>query len=87
MESKVSELSGGEKQRLKMAMMLIESPAIILLDEPTSMLDGDNKIELVKTIEQVWKDKLLIISSHDELVFSKRVTLLKLEKGKLYEKQ
>lgn len=87
LESRVSELSGGEKQRLKMAMMLIESPAIILLDEPTSMLDEENKIELVKTIEQVWENKLLIISSHDELVFSRDTTLLRLEKGKLHEKE
>ena len=84
-DSKVFSLSGGEKQRLKMVMMLIDNPNIILLDEPTSMLDCENKKRLTHEIENAFAGQLLIISSHDALEFTDHVTTLTLIGGKINE--
>lgn len=80
---KVKTLSGGERQRLKMAMLAMTKPDIILLDEPTAKLDADNIQNTLEMIERVWKDKLLLIVSHDRLSFSKPTTEICLQGGKL----
>lgn len=76
-KSKVYMLSGGEKQRLKMAMLSMDEPDIILLDEPTSMLDDNNKIQMIRAIENNWTDKIIIIVTHDDLRFTQDVKYLK----------
>jgi len=81
--SKAKTLSGGERQRLKMAMLALTKPDIILLDEPTAKLDDDNVQNTLDVIERVWQDKLLLIVSHDKLTFSKSITELCLQEGKL----
>lgn len=78
-------LSGGERQRLKMAMVSLSSPDIILLDEPTSFLDKNNASLIVEIIETVWKGKLVLVSSHDDLQFVSDINTVYLSKGKLYE--
>lgn len=74
-------LSGGEKQRLAMASILVMEPEVLILDEPTSGLDLKNArrlIEIVKTLQK--EGKTLIVISHDmELVsqLCERVVLMK----------
>lgn len=81
--NKVKSLSGGEKQRLKMAMITLMNPDIVLLDEPTAKLDEENIARIVEVIEKVWKNKLLLIVSHDKLNFSVPVTEVHLSGGKI----
>lgn len=77
----VKNLSGGERQRLKMAMVTVSNPDIILLDEPTAKLDEDNINIVLSIIEKVWKNKLIIIVSHDKLNFSVPFIELQLQGG------
>ena len=62
----VETLSGGQKQRVAIARALINDPNIILADEPTGALDEDNSIEIMNILQQVAKNKTVIIITHDD---------------------
>ncbi len=61
-------LSGGQIQRIALARTFVKNAPIVLLDEPTAHLDLANKTRLLNVIDSVFKDKTLIIASHDPLV-------------------
>jgi ATP-binding cassette subfamily C protein CydD len=61
-------LSGGQIQRIALARAFVKNAPIVLLDEPTAHLDLANKTRLLNVIDSVFKDKTLIIASHDPLV-------------------
>lgn len=84
-DKKVNLLSGGERQRVQLASILLSEPDVILLDEPTVKLDEENKVKMIEVVEHIFKDKTLIIVTHDEKKFSGKYTKLKITKGKLYE--
>ena len=66
-QHKPNQLSEGEKQRASIALALINSPSLILADEPTSSLDDfncDNVIKLLKTQAKDHKAQLIVIT-HD----------------------
>ncbi|MFB9331135.1 ATP-binding cassette domain-containing protein [Paenibacillus aurantiacus] len=86
-DRKVSMLSGGEKQRVQLASILISEPDIILMDEPTSKLDKKNKEQIIKTIETVFKDKLIIVVSHESNPLLEGGMDLRLENGRLYHEK
>ena len=62
-----SELSGGEKRRVSIAMNLAFDPEVMLMDEPTSSLDDLNKFRMQETIQNIWltKKSSFIIVTHD----------------------
>ena len=81
-----TELSGGEKQKVAIAMMLALDPELILLDEPTSDLDPVGKTTIFKVIEKLRKEKettIILVSHESERVakFSNKVIIL--DKGKI----
>jgi len=61
-------LSGGERQRIGIARLLYAKKEILIFDESTSNLDHKNKEKFIKTINQLAKEKTIIIISHDESV-------------------
>ncbi|MCX7796872.1 MAG: ABC transporter ATP-binding protein [bacterium] len=60
-----SQLSGGEKRKIIIAMALVNSPEIIILDEPTSSLDGEARDEVTEILKDILIDKTVIINTHD----------------------
>ena len=67
-EHKPSELSGGEKQRVAVARALINSPAVVLADEPSGNLDSENRNELHELLFRLRDDfgQTFIIVTHDD---------------------
>lgn len=61
----LSELSGGEKQRVAVARSLYRNTKILLCDEPTESLDYDNKRKLYDILKEVSKTKLVVVVSHE----------------------
>lgn len=74
-------LSGGQKQRVAIAGVVVLRPAILILDEATSMLDPEGRRELIGTVKGIRKDyDMTVISiTHDleEVAMSDRVLVMK----------
>lgn len=58
-------LSGGERQRIALLRAFLEDKQVLLLDEPTSSLDGNNKEKIFETLDQMKQEKLIICACHD----------------------
>ncbi len=64
MHRPISELSKGFKQRVGLAHAMMDDPEILILDEPTSGLDPNQIIEIRNIIQEIGKEKTVIISTH-----------------------
>lgn len=60
-QSSPSKLSGGQKQRVAIASVLAMNPEILILDEPTAMLDPKGRSEVIKTIKMLNEEKDIIV--------------------------
>lgn len=84
---KPNELSGGEKQRVAVARALVNSPAVILADEPSGSLDSKNKAELHQLFFDL-RDKFgqtFVIVTHDEGLANITDRTIHLEDGMVVE--
>jgi len=59
------QLSMGEKQKILVAMAYISEPELVLLDEPTSSLDYDTKINLIRVIKKLSPGRTAVLLTHD----------------------
>ncbi len=65
LHQKGSKLSGGQKQRTVIARALAKDSPIILADEPTGNLDSETAKDIIALLDEVSKDKLLIVVTHN----------------------
>ncbi len=76
-------LSGGQVQRIAVARAFLKNADIIVLDEPTANLDKVTKTRLLAVIDELFKDKTIIIASHDDEVISGMDRHIVLQHGRL----
>ena len=82
------EMSGGEQQRVDIARALLNSPKLILADEPTGNLDPETSDEIMSLLFQVSKDyrTAVVMATHDFMVIKKfPARLVKTEGGKVID--
>lgn len=79
---KPNQMSGGQMQRVAIARALVNDPDIVLADEPTGALDSDTSIQVMKLLEEVAKDRLVVMVTHNpELAEEYATRIVKLKDG------
>ena len=86
-----NQLSGGEQQRVAIARAIVNSPKLLICDEPTGNLDPDTSLEIMKVIEKINDlGTTIVMATHDrEMVDKMKKRVVLLDNGKLvkdYEK-
>jgi len=79
-------LSGGEKQRLAIARLLLKAPAIVILDEATAHLDSENEALVQKALKHALKGRTSIVIAHRLSTVMEADQILVLEKGLIVER-
>ena len=81
---KPTELSGGEQQRVAIARALVNSPPLILADEPTGNLDSASTAEIISIFQQLNRDGItVIIVTHEADIASKTQRIIRLHDGEI----
>ena len=83
LDSNISSLSGGEKQRIAIARMLLKDAPIVILDEATAFTDPENEDKIQKSIAALTKNKTLLVIAHRLSTIKNADNIVVLEKGKI----
>jgi len=79
------ELSGGEQQRVAIARAIVGNPSVILADEPTAALDGDNGRAIMKILAQIAREpgRAVLIVTHDPRLLPFADRIVHIEDGRI----
>jgi len=80
-----SHLSGGQKQRISIARAMLKDAPIILLDEATASLDPENEIYIQQAIQELVKEKTVVVIAHKLQTIRNADKIIVLENGKIKE--
>ena len=79
-------LSGGERQRLSIARAMMKDAPIIILDEATANVDPENEQELLSAIDELTKEKTIIMIAHRLKTVQNADQILVIDEGKIVQK-
>ncbi len=84
LDRRVSELSGGEKKKVSIGQIMLKDTDVVLLDEPTANIQKTYARDIIRTINNAFEDKILVISSHDDLFeYDEKTYRLELKDGEI----
>ena len=78
-------LSGGERQRISLARAFLKDVPILLLDEPTASLDPDNEAMVQRALDEIAKERTVVMIAHRLKTVRGAEQILVLEDGKIIE--
>ncbi|MEJ7584371.1 MAG: ABC transporter ATP-binding protein, partial [Acidimicrobiales bacterium] len=79
-------LSGGEKQRLAIARMLLKDPAVVILDEATSHLDSENESQVQQALAEALAGRTSIVIAHRLSTITTADQILVIDEGRIVER-
>ena len=79
-------LSGGEKQRLAIARMILKDPAVVILDEATSHLDSENEAAIQAALEQALKGRTAVVIAHRLSTITGADQILVIDQGRIVQR-
>ena len=82
---KGANFSGGQRQRLAIARMLIESPSLLIMDEATSALDADTERKVSRNLMQAMQGKTVFFVTHRMATIMKADRVIVMDKGRVAE--
>ncbi len=84
LNKKPNQMSGGQMQRVAIARALVNDPDILLADEPTGALDSKTSVQIMELIQQIAKDRLVIMVTHNpKLAKAYATRLVRIKDGRI----
>jgi len=83
----ISQLSGGEQQRVSIARALVNRPPVILADEPTAPLDSERALAVIRILHEMARqyETAIIVVTHDEKIIPTFKRIYHIRDGKTHE--
>ena len=86
-QAQVSELSGGEQQRVSIARALVNQAPIVLADEPTAPLDSERAMTVIRLLNEMARrfQTAIVVVTHDEKIIPTFRRIYRIRDGRTYE--